>query len=44
MINPKDDRSLENTKFGIPLVEFRSDTKTKSENLANALNFLIIRK
>jgi hypothetical protein len=44
MINPKDDRSLENTKFGIPLVEFRSDTKTKSENLANALNFLIFRK
>jgi hypothetical protein len=44
MINPKDDRSLENTKFGIPLVEFRSNTITKSENLANALNFLIFRK
>jgi len=44
MINPKDDRSLENIKFGTPLVEFRSDTKTKSENLANALNFLIFRK
>ena len=44
MINPKDGRSLENTKFGIPLVEFRSNTKTKSENLANALNFLIFRK
>ena len=39
--NPDDERSLTQSKYGIPLVEIQSDTQTEAENMADALNYLL---
>jgi len=40
--NPANILSLKNSKFGIPLVEIQSNTKNEAEELAKALNFIIL--
>ncbi len=39
--NPDDERSLTQSKYGIPLVEIQSSTRIEAEKMADALNYLL---
>ena len=39
--NPDDERSLTQSKYGIPLVEIHSSTQIEAEKMADALNYLL---